>query len=262
LPLWAVKHDKDVVKHDKDVTADGAGREKRDSKGAASEAQQPSSLVGFASKELVIPAEAGTQVQPRWSWIPAFAGFRRNDGGEGLTHARWRSPRRWRKTSPSWCAAWAGSRGGPATMAPRLTRNQDMSKPFTVDHLVRFSHCDPAAIVYYPDFFDLQHAAMEDWFRDALRYPMPEMIRNQRIGVPTVSIQGEFNKPLVMGDVLHWEVRVLKLGRASVQLEYRGMKDGADHLKIVQTIVFMDLDRQVAVPIPEELRARIERFLV
>ena len=63
-------------------------------------------------------------------------------------------------------------------------------------------------------------------------------------------------------DILHWEVRVLKLGRASVQLEYRGLKDGTDHLKIVQTIVFMDLDKQVAVPIPEDLRSRIEEFLV
>ena len=88
-------------------------------------------------------------------------------------------------------------------MAPHLTRNQDMSKPFTVDHLVRFSHCDPAAIVYYPDFFDLQHTAIEDWFRDDLEYPMPEMIRKQRIDVPTVSIQSEFNKPLAISDVLH-----------------------------------------------------------
>lgn len=136
------------------------------------------------------------------------------------------------------------------------------NKVFTVDQLIRFSHCDPAAIVYYPDFFDLQHAAMEDWFRDGLEYPLPEMIRRQRLGVPTVGIQCEFNKPLAMGDVLRWEVRVLKLGRASVQLEYRGTKDGADHLKIVQTIVFMDLDKQVAVPIPEELRPRIAAFLV
>ena len=135
------------------------------------------------------------------------------------------------------------------------------NRVFTVDQLIRFSHCDPAAIVYYPDFFDLQHAAMEDWFRDGLDYPMPEMIRRQRIGVPTVDIQGEFNKPLAMGEVLRWEVRVLKLGRASVQLEYRGVKDGAEHLRIVQTIVFMDLDKQVAVPIPEELRPRITAFL-
>ena len=88
----------------------------------------------------------------------------------------------------------------------------------------------------------------------------PSTVR--RIGTPTVNIQCDFAKPLQIGDTLHWELRVLKAGRASVQLEYRGQKDGADHLKIVQTIVFMDLDRQVAVPIPEDLRSRIEEFLV
>ncbi len=137
-----------------------------------------------------------------------------------------------------------------------------MTKVFSVDQLVRFSHCDPAGIVYYPEFFDLQHAVMEDWFRDGVGRSLPEMVRNRRIGTPTVNIQCDFARPLTIGDILHWELRVLKAGRASVQLEYRGQKDGADHLRIVQTIVFMDLDRQVAVPIPEDLRARIEEFLV
>jgi 4-hydroxybenzoyl-CoA thioesterase len=137
-----------------------------------------------------------------------------------------------------------------------------MNKVFTLDQLVRFSHCDPAAIVYYPEFFDLQHAAMEDWFRDGLGQPLPDLIRNRRIGTPTVSIQGDFTKPLMMGDTLRWEVRVLKLGQASVQLSYTGKKDGVEHLKIVQTIVFMALDKQTAVPIPEDLRPRIEDYLV
>lgn len=136
-----------------------------------------------------------------------------------------------------------------------------MSTVFRVDQLIRFSHCDPAGIVYYPEFFDLQHAVMEDWLRDGVGWSLPEMIHKHRIGTPTVSIQCDFAKPLTIGDTLRWELRVLKAGRASVQLEYRGQKDGADHLRIVQTIVFMDLDRQVAVPIPEELRPRIETFL-
>jgi 4-hydroxybenzoyl-CoA thioesterase len=137
-----------------------------------------------------------------------------------------------------------------------------MKQVFTVDHLIRFSHCDPAGIVYYPAFFDLQHAAMEDWFRDGLAQPLPDLIRDRGIGTPTVSIQCEFAKPLHMGDALHWEVRVLKLGRASVQLRYTGTKDGAMHLEITQTIAFMSLAAGTAVPIPEDLRPRIEAYLV
>ena len=80
--------------------------------------------------------------------------------------------------------------------------------------------------------------------------------------MPTVNIQCDFSKPLIMGETLRWEVRVLKMGQASVQLSYTGVKDGVEHLKIVQTIVFMDLNTQRAGPIPEVLRPRIEKYLV
>ena len=87
------------------------------------------------------------------------------------------------------------------------------------------------------------------------------MIRERRIGTPTVTIQAEFVKPLVMGDRLRFELRVVKAGNASVQLAYSGNKDDAEHLSISQTIAFMSLDKQVAVPIPPDLRPRIEDYL-
>ena len=136
-----------------------------------------------------------------------------------------------------------------------------MNRVFVHEQLIRFSHCDPAGIVYFPDFFDLAHATMEDWFRDGLGVPLPSMIRDRRIGTPTVSIAGDFYKPLRMGDLLCNELRVLKVGNASVKLQYRGLKDGTEHLMIVQTIAFMDLDESRAVPVPAELRPSIESYL-
>ncbi|HTT38563.1 MAG TPA: thioesterase family protein [Burkholderiales bacterium] len=136
-----------------------------------------------------------------------------------------------------------------------------MNQVFLHDQLIRFSHCDPAGIVYFPAFFDLAHATMEDWFRDGLGQPLPELIRDRRTGTPTVSIAAEFLKPLRMGDTLRFELRVLKLGNASVQLGYTGKKDGVEHLKLQQTIVFMQLDAARAVAIPEDLRPRIETYL-
>jgi acyl-CoA thioesterase FadM len=38
-----------------------------------------------------------------------------------------------------------------------------MNETFVHEQLIRFSHCDPAGIVYFPRFFDLAHATMEDW---------------------------------------------------------------------------------------------------
>jgi 4-hydroxybenzoyl-CoA thioesterase len=136
-----------------------------------------------------------------------------------------------------------------------------MSEVFVHEQRVRFSHCDPAGIVYFPEFLDLAHATMEDWFREGLGHPLPQLIRERRIGTPTVSIQCEFLKPLSMGDMLRYELRVARLGRASLQLRYSGKKDGVEHLRIAQTIVFMSLNTNSAVPIPDDLRVKMERYL-
>jgi len=134
-------------------------------------------------------------------------------------------------------------------------------KVFVHDQLIRFAHCDPAGIVYFPRFFDLAHSTMEDWFASGLKQPLPDLIRERRIGTPTVSVECEFVKPLRMGDTLSFELRVLKAGNASVQLAYTGKKGGIEHLRMLQTIAFMALDSGSATPIPADLRPRIEEYL-
>lgn len=136
-----------------------------------------------------------------------------------------------------------------------------MNQVFVHDQLIRFSHCDPAAIVYFPRFFDLAHATMEDWFATAVGHPLPELISQRRVGTPTVSIQCDFSKPLRMGDTLRFELRVSRLGNASADLDYRGLKDATEHLRITQTVVFMDLDAARAVPIPDDVRSAILPFV-
>ncbi len=136
-----------------------------------------------------------------------------------------------------------------------------MNQVFVHDQLIRFSHCDPAAIVYFPRFFDLAHATMEDWFATAVGHPLPELIGQRRVGTPTVSIRCDFSKPLRMGDTLRFELRVSRLGNASADLDYRGLKDATEHLRITQTVVFMDLDAARAVPIPDDVRSAILPFV-
>ena len=36
--------------------------------------------------------------------------------------------------------------------------------PFTRATVVRFEHCDPAGLMFYPRFFALMNEAVEDWF--------------------------------------------------------------------------------------------------
>ena len=40
--------------------------------------------------------------------------------------------------------------------------------PFTRTVPIRFSHCDPAGIVYFPHYFDMFNGLIEDWYTEQL----------------------------------------------------------------------------------------------
>ena len=63
---------------------------------------------------------------------------------------------------------------------------------FESKKLIRFQHCDPAGIVFYPQYFVLFHELIEDWFNDGLEVNYADLIAVQRLGVPTVRIECDF----------------------------------------------------------------------
>lgn len=132
---------------------------------------------------------------------------------------------------------------------------------------VRFGDCDPAGIVYFPKFFHFFHEAMETWFDEALGLPYKTLIVGRKIGFPAVHTEADFQLPFRMGEVALVELRVAKLGRTSIRFNYavRGEGETAVRLTGATVCVVMDLDPQSAgfrkaLPVPDDLRAAIERF--
>lgn len=64
---------------------------------------------------------------------------------------------------------------------------------FRAEKLIRFQHCDPAGIVFYPQYFVLFHELMEDWFNEGLGGNYAEYIREQGMGLPTVKVECEIS---------------------------------------------------------------------
>ena len=132
---------------------------------------------------------------------------------------------------------------------------------------VRFGDCDPAGIVYFPRFFHLFHEAMETWFSAGLGLSYAQLILGRKLGFPAVHTEADFNAPCALGEAIAVELRVARLGRSSIGLDYvvRGV-DGVLRLTGASTCVVMDLDPaspgfRRAVALPGDLRARIERFM-
>ena len=132
-----------------------------------------------------------------------------------------------------------------------------MGQPFQVEYPIRFSHCDPAGIVYFPRFFDLLHHAMEDWFTHGLGERFSALVMEKGLGTPTVATHCEFVSPARFGDVLRIELSILRLGNASVELLFEAKVQERACFTCRHTIFLFDRTAVRAVPIPEDLRERM-----
>ncbi len=132
--------------------------------------------------------------------------------------------------------------------------------PFVVRKVVRFAHCDPAGIIFYPQYFMLAHDCKEDWFRDAVGYSFPQMITHDRRGFPIVKLEADFVRPSRLGDDLDFEVSVRAVGGASLRLDYRATCGTEERVRIRTVLVMTDLDSGTSVAIPDWLRARLACF--
>jgi 4-hydroxybenzoyl-CoA thioesterase len=137
-----------------------------------------------------------------------------------------------------------------------------MSRVFSVEYPILFSHCDPAGIVYFPRLFDLLHRAMEDWFTFGLEERFADFIMAKRLGVPAVGTRVDFVGPARFGDLLRIELRVLKLGRSSIELGIDSFVGERPCFKAHHTICCFSQQTVKAVPIPDDLRARMEAYVV
>ena len=135
-------------------------------------------------------------------------------------------------------------------------------REFESNKLIRFQHCDPAGIVFYPQYFVLFHELIEDWFNDGLDVNYADLIAVQRLGVPTVRLECDFAAPSTIGDTLRLRLAVSKVGTTSIALSLTAFSGGELRVRIEQVIVLFSLERRAPVAIPEDLRRRIGTFLV
>lgn len=131
---------------------------------------------------------------------------------------------------------------------------------FEREQLIRFSHCDPAGIVFFPQYFVLFNGHVEDWFDDGLGLGYAKVVIGQRIGLPTVALNCEFLKPSRMGERVQLGLAVRSLGRSSIKLDLTCRHGDEVRVSIRQVIVTTSLDDGLSRPIPANVREAIERF--
>jgi 4-hydroxybenzoyl-CoA thioesterase len=131
---------------------------------------------------------------------------------------------------------------------------------FTRSVPIRFSHCDPAGIVYFPHYFDMFNGVIEDWYKDELKHDYAALVMGERFGFPFVHIECDFKIPSLMGDVIELTLLVDRIGRSSLGIVIVCHRDGLLRLRARMVTAMMSLETRKPVPLPQALRAAIEAY--
>lgn len=126
---------------------------------------------------------------------------------------------------------------------------------------IRHGHTDPAGIVFYPRYYELISATIEDFFREALGMPFGDLHVRQRLGVPTVRIETAFLKPSYCDEELEFSLVVLKLGRTSATFGVDASVDGELRLSSKHVIANVALDEMQPIPFSATARERLADYL-
>jgi 4-hydroxybenzoyl-CoA thioesterase len=133
--------------------------------------------------------------------------------------------------------------------------------PYERDKLIRFHHCDPAGIVFYPQYFVLMNELVEDWFDEGLGHPFSTFHAVERLGLPMAHLECDFHLPSRVGDRLTFRLEVEKLGNASMTLAVTASHGDSVRIRARLVVVLASMADGRPVPIAGELRERFARFL-
>lgn len=126
---------------------------------------------------------------------------------------------------------------------------------------VRFQHCDPAGIVFYPRYYELLNLTVERFFERKIGYSFNQLHRQLHVTVPTVRIETDFFEASYLEDRLQFQLRLDRIGRSSLSFNISCRCGEEERLKAIITLVCIDFDKKKAVPWPDVIRTRIEAIL-
>lgn len=137
---------------------------------------------------------------------------------------------------------------------------------FTVHKRVRFQHCDPAGIVFYPQFYVLLHEVQED-FLAHIGFAEHDLIA-KGMGLPIVDMKTEFLGMCRHGDVLTLTLELTRIGGASLGMHYEihafTQTPGAPpaiKLRAHGVVVYSTVPHGKPVRIPDDLRLALQPYL-
>jgi 4-hydroxybenzoyl-CoA thioesterase len=125
---------------------------------------------------------------------------------------------------------------------------------------VEFGDCDPAQIVFFPNFFRWYDASSRHFFENCGLPPWRELEKTTGIiGTPVVDISSRFLLPATYGEVIEVHTSIVEWNTKSFVMKHeirRGealLAEGRD-VRVFATRHPDDPKRMRAIPIPEDIK--------
>lgn len=126
---------------------------------------------------------------------------------------------------------------------------------------VRFGDCDPAGVVFTPNYSRYVFDACEIWLRRVITVNIADQLRDDEVGTPVRAISVQLLYPLKPADECRMRVWVKEIGRSSFTLlvigeNGRGRRCFVGEMTCVSTI---RLKREV-IDLPDHYRRQMEDY--
>ncbi|GMO93089.1 acyl-CoA thioesterase [Bradyrhizobium sp. TM239] len=125
---------------------------------------------------------------------------------------------------------------------------------------IKFGQCDPSSLVYFPTYLDILVGVVEEFFEE-IGFAWPSLIRERKLGLPTVRLDVTFKQPGFHGDRLNFALRVRQIGTSSLDLNHHVTHQDKTLWLADQRIVATSLETHRATEWPSDLRSALVQRL-
>lgn len=132
-------------------------------------------------------------------------------------------------------------------------------RTFRYERLLHWSECDPAGIIFFPNYARWMVEGVNLMFLAFGVDPVGATEHGQR-GLPSTGFSARFHAPLNLHDQFTHEVKVAKVGTKSVGFEHRFLRGETCVADASETRIWVETTSEgmSSQPIPPEVRAELE----
>lgn len=132
---------------------------------------------------------------------------------------------------------------------------------FIAHNKVRMHDTDMAGILYFARQFRFVHDALED-FVSSEGLTFDQVFHEKDFVFVIVHVEADYLAPLKVGDELTVHLSVERIGTSSFSIQYQIFRSKT-LIGTAKTVhVTLDNKTRTTIPIPEELRAKLQKHLV